>query len=57
MVNERRVTAIDGTDIALDAQSICVHGDNPTAVAIAAALRERLEARGVELKPFVDVTS
>lgn len=57
MVNEQRVTAIDGTDIALDAQSICVHGDNPTAVAIAAALRERLEARGVELKPFVDVTS
>ena len=57
MVNERRVTAIDGTDIALDAQSICVHGDNPTAVAIAAALRERLEARGVELKPFIDVTS
>lgn len=57
MVNEQRVTAIDGSDIALDAQSICVHGDNPTAVAIAAALRERLEARGVELKPFVDVTS
>ncbi|MCL8000486.1 LamB/YcsF family protein [Brucella sp. 21LCYQ03] len=57
MVNEQRVTAIDGTDIALDAQSICVHGDNPTAVAIAATLRERLEARGVELKPFVDVTS
>lgn len=57
MVNEQRVTAIDGTDIAIDAQSICVHGDNPTAVAIAAALRERLEARGVELKPFVDVTS
>lgn len=57
MVNERRVTAIDGTDIALDAQSICVHGDNPTAVAIAAALREQLEACGVELKPFVDVTS
>lgn len=57
MVNEKCVTAIDGTDITLDAQSICVHGDNPTAVAIAAALRERLEARGVELKPFVDVTS
>ncbi|WP_273727572.1 LamB/YcsF family protein [Brucella gallinifaecis] len=57
MVNEQRVTAIDGTDIVLDAQSICVHGDNPTAVAIASALRERLEARGVELKPFVDVAS
>ncbi|MBC8718554.1 5-oxoprolinase subunit PxpA [Ochrobactrum sp. Marseille-Q0166] len=57
MVNEQRVTAIDGTDIVLDAQSICVHGDNPTAVAIASALRERLKARGVELKPFVNVAS
>ncbi|MFD1198919.1 LamB/YcsF family protein [Brucella gallinifaecis] len=53
MVNEQRITTIDGTDIALDAQSICVHGDNPAAVAIAAKLRERLEAGGVELKPFV----
>lgn len=53
MINERRITAIDGADIALDAQSICVHGDNPTAVAIAAALRKTLEASGVELRPFV----
>lgn len=57
MVNEQRVTTIDGTDIALEAQSICVHGDNPAAVAIARTLREKLEARGVELKPFVNVAS
>lgn len=57
MVNEQRVTTIDGTDIALEAQSICVHGDNPAAVAIARTLRKRLETRGVELKPFVNVAS
>lgn len=53
MVESGRVTAIDGTDIALEAQSICVHGDTPEAVAIARALRETLVRRGVALKPFV----
>lgn len=53
MVEEGRVTAIDGTDIALDAQSICVHGDTPSAVVIARTLRDALVERGVALKPFV----
>ncbi|MDR5653514.1 LamB/YcsF family protein [Ruixingdingia sedimenti] len=47
-----RITAIDGTDIALEAQSICVHGDTPAAVAIAGALRAALAAGGVTLEPF-----
>ncbi|MGE3335629.1 MAG: LamB/YcsF family protein [Rhodospirillaceae bacterium] len=53
MVESGRVVAINGEDIALDAQSICVHGDTPAAVAIARALRAAFEARGVALKPFV----
>lgn len=54
MINEKRITAIDGTDIALDAQSICIHGDTATAVAIASTLRDTLAARGVTLKSFAD---
>lgn len=54
MVNEKRITAIDGSDIALDAQSICIHGDTATAVAIASTLRDTLAARGVTLKSFAD---
>jgi len=57
MINEQRITAIDGTDIALHAQSICIHGDNPTAVQIARTLRQTLETRGVELRAFVNVAS
>jgi len=57
MVNESRVVAIDGTVIALDAQSICIHGDTPAAISIARTLRQTLEARGVELKSFVDMSS
>ena len=34
-------------------RTVCVHGDNPKAVAFAAAVREALLARGFALKPFV----
>jgi UPF0271 protein len=50
MVAEGKVTAIDGTDIAINADSICVHGDNPEAVAFVKLIRERLEADGVQVK-------
>lgn len=53
LVREGRVTAIDGSDIELDAQSICVHGDTPAAVSIARQLRVDLSAAGVALTPFV----
>ncbi|WP_229679967.1 LamB/YcsF family protein [Saccharopolyspora thermophila] len=46
------IEAIDGTEIKIEADSICVHGDSPGAVAIAEAVRNRLVAAGVELAPF-----
>jgi UPF0271 protein len=52
MVTEGKIAAVDGRDITVEAQSICVHGDNPAAVALARALREKLSANGVELKAF-----
>ncbi len=54
MVTEGKISTIDGVDIPLEAQSICIHGDNPAAVALARALRDTLAARGVELKSFAD---
>jgi len=38
-VTEGRVVAIDGTDIAIRADSVCVHSDTPGAVAVAEAVR------------------
>ena len=32
--------------------TVCVHGDSPNAVAVAAAVRGALEAEGYELGPF-----
>ncbi|NUR61463.1 MAG: LamB/YcsF family protein [Catenulispora sp.] len=46
------VTAIDGTRIHVPAQSICVHGDSPAAVEMAAAVREALLGAGIELGGF-----
>ncbi|OWV72270.1 hypothetical protein ATY76_05400 [Rhizobium sp. R339] len=52
LVQEGRVTAIDGTDIAIEAQSICVHGDSPDAVAIARSLREAFSTQAIEIRSF-----
>lgn len=53
MVADGRVTAIDGSDIPVTVESVCVHGDSPGAVQIARAVRDRLTADGIELSAFV----
>lgn len=54
MVTDGTVTAVDGTDVRVDAESACVHGDSPGAVAMAEAVRAGLEAAGVAVRPFVE---
>lgn len=49
---EGRITAVDGTEIDVRADSICTHGDSPGAVDIARALRAALTAAGIEIAPF-----
>ncbi|OMC51845.1 hypothetical protein A5747_22415 [Mycobacterium sp. IS-836] len=53
MVTAGQVTAIDGAQIPVSVESVCVHGDSPGAVAIAAAVRERLTAAGVDVRSFL----
>nr|WP_308203203.1 5-oxoprolinase subunit PxpA [Georgenia satyanarayanai] len=52
MVTEGTVAAVDGTAVPVRAQSVCVHGDTPGAVAIATAVREALDAAGVPVTGF-----
>ncbi|MDA8746674.1 LamB/YcsF family protein [Litoreibacter sp.] len=47
-----KMPVIDGAPIPLNAQSICVHGDGPAAVAMARDIRTKLEAAGVEITAF-----
>ena len=43
---------VGGVPIPLAAHSICIHGDSPSAVAMAVEIRKRLEAAGVSLERF-----
>lgn len=52
MVGAGQVTAVDGSVVNIEVESVCVHGDSPGAVGIAAAVRQKLLASGVQLAAF-----
>jgi 5-oxoprolinase (ATP-hydrolysing) subunit A len=52
MVQDRALVTVSGRRIPVSIDTICVHGDEPTAVAMARTIRARLEASGITLAPF-----
>jgi UPF0271 protein len=52
MVQEGRVRATDGTEVPITADTVCLHGDGPQAVAFARRLRHGLAAAGIEVRAF-----
>ena len=52
MATDGEVVAIDGSRIRISPESICVHGDTPGAVAMAAAVRRALVSAGVDVRAF-----
>lgn len=44
------IVAADGSVLATEARSLCIHGDNPEAVAIAQALKAGLAAEGIAIR-------
>jgi UPF0271 protein len=46
------VRGADGVDVAVTAESVCVHSDTPGAVLLAARVRAALEAGGVRVRAF-----
>jgi 5-oxoprolinase (ATP-hydrolysing) subunit A len=52
MVSSGQVAAIDGTQIVVSVESVCVHGDSPGAVQIATAVRDQLQAAGIDIRAF-----
>jgi len=50
MVEDGRITAVDGSRIPVQAATICVHGDTPGALEIARAVAAGLKSRGIELR-------
>lgn len=53
MVRSGEVTAVDGTIINVDVESVCVHGDSAGAVRIATAVRDALIEAGIDVTAFV----
>lgn len=54
LVRDGVIEAVDGSLVRVQADSICVHGDSPGAVAIARRLRQRFTQEGVKIASFVE---
>jgi len=52
MVKQGYITSVTGEDVAVDADSICLHGDNPEAVQIAKEVKAALETAGINIVPL-----
>lgn len=52
MAGEGVVIATDGTRLAIEVHTLCVHGDNPAAVENVGMIRRTLEAEGLQIIPM-----
>lgn len=53
MITKGTVTTNTGKEVEITADSVCVHGDNPEAVAFTSKLRQGLEEAGIEIISFL----
>jgi UPF0271 protein len=54
MARYGKVQSDQGTDVFVQADTICIHGDGPYAVDFAQAIRERLTAEGIDIRACGD---
>lgn len=50
LVRDRKVTAIDGSTVPVNAQTVCLHGDGAHALAFARRIRDRLQQEGITVR-------
>ncbi len=55
MVDEQAIYSTAGKRIPCQVDSICVHGDGPTAVTVSTAVRQGLEAAGIRIVPLTEM--
>ncbi len=52
MVSEGKVKTVEGKDIDIIVNTVCIHGDSPHAVELAQKLRKRFEEAGIKVAPL-----
>lgn len=57
LVRERVIDAENGSDLRSDAPTVCIHGDGPNAVEIAATVKRALADAGVRLAPLAETVA
>jgi 5-oxoprolinase (ATP-hydrolysing) subunit A len=50
LARERRLLSVEGSPVTVSADTVCLHGDTPGAVELAAAIRGRLDREGVVVR-------
>ena len=50
LARDRVVVSVDGTELTVEADTLCLHGDNPQAPGVARAVRESLAGAGVSVQ-------
>lgn len=55
MVEDGEVISLNGKRVPVRVDTICVHGDNPAAVAMAAEIRQTLHASGIDIAPMNEI--
>ena len=50
MVRDQQVQAVDGSIVAIEADTLCIHGDAPQAATFAARIRAELDAAGIAVR-------
>lgn len=49
MITQKKVKTLNGLEVGIEAQTFCVHGDNPKAIELINALRANLNNSGIEI--------
>src|SRR5476651_2482783 len=57
MVDEQAIYSTSGKRIPCQVDSICVHGDGPTAIEVSSAVRKGLEAADIKIVPLTELPS
>lgn len=52
MVKEGKVTSINGKELEIKGDTLCVHGDGPKAFAFVKRIREAFEQEGIVVRNF-----